>query len=779
MALFSDPRIKIGEMAGTFNGKNPVVKFVLLQTAGILLAATLSISLEWLLFFLFISVVLVLIRPGQWILPLVVVILMMVRWQMVQPSFPAGEGGEIRDKMVVEDVQTLRKGYSLLLRSVHVPSLKAKFRLTDDETRILCGDTLIVQGMLTLPPLPSNPGEFNYRQYLYNKGVPYVFSEGEIIQRFDGGFSVSRQFHLARLWVKETVNRHVDPPFSGVMLGLILGDRSGISWSMKNRFQDIGVVHILAVSGLHVGYIFLILTFMATLLRMSPLMSFILILTGLLFYMGLTGFTTSVVRAGLMAILYSLAKYRERSVSGWNIVATAAAISLIINPRQLMMPGFQLSFGAVWGILFVYPRLQKLDTLFPRWKKLRSKKPVRIITDLIFVTIGAQLGTFIPIALYFRFLPVWGILSNLLIVFLAGFTVIAGILMLMVGPFSAFVADLLGNAGWFFIALMNIFSEWIHQLPYKKLPLGGIHPAILTGFLIMGILWIISVKKRYRKITWLYSLVFMNLLLWRGVFYEPPVRVWFLDVGQGDACIIRDGDHTILIDAGFGGFGRDYGMRVILPFLEYEGITGIDLAILSHPHADHIGGFYSVLEGVPVREVWDTQNRYESGLYKRMLRRCEELGIPVVHPQPGGVYRLGRCTFTVIYPDEMLAEKTRNVNDASLVIRVDQGKNSFLFTGDLEFSGESKIRSLSVLQDVDVIKIGHHGSGTSSIPVFCRKVNARYGVISVGRDNKYGHPSQSVIQRWESLGTTLYRTDQSGAVIFNSDGESLQVRTMK
>ena len=349
----------------------------------------------------------------------------------------------------------------------------------------------------------------------------------------------------------------MDEPFTGIMTGLILGNRSGIEQEMKNRFQEIGVIHILAVSGLHVGYIFMILTFAAKGFNIKGKYQFILITLGLLFYSGLTGFTTSVVRASLMAILYSWGKVREKNISTWNVISTAALIILAIDPRQLFTPGFQLSFGAVWGILFVYPKLQQVDSHFPRWKLLRTNKVVRGITNLFFVTLGAQIGTFIPVAIIFKFLPVWGFLSNLFIVFLAGVAVISGILMIISYFISEGLALIFGHSAWIFLWLLNQISEWIFLLPFRKLPLGSLQVFEVLLILIILIYTVWALGKRNYKYILTLLLGISNLFLWKGIIFDDDVKITFLDVGQGDACIIQDRDNTILIDTGYAGFSRD------------------------------------------------------------------------------------------------------------------------------------------------------------------------------------------------------------------------------
>jgi len=748
-----------------------------LQIVGILLAVCFPLSLSLSLVLLFSAAASLILQRDQWTFPIIVICLMMVRWVITQPAISHGAPTDTRISGVVEWIKPSASGNRLKL--VSISDRRYTFIFTDRHKKsVLPGDSLILSGTLVRPDPPRNPGQYDYRKYLQQQGISGILTKGEILGITHGRWSFTRQFYQIKNRVKLIIEQFVDPPFSGVMTGLILGDRSGIDDELKDRFQEIGVIHILAVSGLHVGYIYLILSFLATGLNIRGKGQFWVVTCGLCFYMGLTGFTTSVIRASLMAILYSWGKMREKSISTWNIISGVAVIILAVDPMQLFTPGFLLSFGAVWGILFTYPRLKQLDSHFPRWESMRKNRAIRTVTDLIMVTTGAQIGTFIPVALYFKFFPVWGFLANLLIVFLAGLAVISGILTIITSFLVTGFASILGDAGWGILWTVNKFGELIYLLPFRKLPLGGLSTIAVIVLFLLLVFWIWSVGKYLMDKAISLTLLFTCTLVWSSVFTPDRVTITFLDVDQGDSCVIQNGNHTILVDAGYGGFGRDMGKSVILPFLRHEGITHIDLLVMSHPHSDHIGGVPAVLESIPVRTIWDSYSDYRSQVYLRIQELSDQKRIAVEQVRPGEIYQLGTMTLTCIYPSKRIGENVRNINNASIVFRLDHGKNSVLFVGDLEDEGEDRVSKLKTVDHMDVIKIGHHGSITSSSDKFCKKVQPSVGIISLGRDNKFGHPSQTVIQRWEHVGTNLYRTDQTGAVTLVSDGRDIQLFTM-
>jgi len=247
---------------------------------------------------------------------------------------------------------------------------------------------------------------------------------------------------------------------------------------------------------------------------------------------------------------------------------------------------------------------------------------------------------------------------------------------------------------------------------------------------------------------------------------------------EGDACVIEDGEHTILVDAGYAVLGKDYGKRVVLPYLKHKGIDKIDLMVMTHPHADHIGGLETVLKKITIREIWDTHNDFESSIYDRNLKGAERYKSTIRYPQPGDIYQLGEMKLTILYPDSAIAMSMKNINNSSIVFRLDYKDHSFLFIGDAEIQAERILANLDSLLNVDVLKVGHHGSSTSSIMSMVNHVSPKYAVISVGENNCYGYPSEKIVQRWVDTSAEVFRSDESGAVIIAIDGEEMSINPM-
>lgn len=245
---------------------------------------------------------------------------------------------------------------------------------------------------------------------------------------------------------------------------------------------------------------------------------------------------------------------------------------------------------------------------------------------------------------------------------------------------------------------------------------------------------------------------------------SDPLRVYFLDVGQGDCTILTQGDSAMLIDAG----DNDKGTAV-QSYLEYLGIEELDYAVLTHPDADHIGGADVVLYKFDCDTILMPDAQTDTRTYDDVIQAMNAKGESAVHPAPGDVYEFGDACFTILAPVDDYDDNNNN----SIVLRLDHGDNSFLFTGDAENQAEEDILSTQADVDADVLKVGHHGSSTSTSDAFLAAVSPDYAVISCGEDNKYGHPHAETLNRLRENGITVYRTDEQGTIVAESNGQDI------
>lgn len=261
------------------------------------------------------------------------------------------------------------------------------------------------------------------------------------------------------------------------------------------------------------------------------------------------------------------------------------------------------------------------------------------------------------------------------------------------------------------------------------------------------------------------------------ITYTPPVStpaggetltVHFIDVGQADSALLECGGETMLID---GGNAEDSSLLVT--YLREEGIDTLDHVVCTHAHEDHVGGLSGPLNTVTVNHVYAPVTEYDSKVFTNFVRYTENQGLPVEIPQPGDTFSLGSAAVTILGP----VKEYEETNDTSIVLRVDFGDTSFLFTGDMETAAEYDLIAAGAPLDATVLKVGHHGSNTSSSYQFLREVMPDYAVISVGEGNSYGHPTDAVLSRLRDEEATVYRTDMQGTVIAVSDGTQVTFTT--
>ena len=253
-----------------------------------------------------------------------------------------------------------------------------------------------------------------------------------------------------------------------------------------------------------------------------------------------------------------------------------------------------------------------------------------------------------------------------------------------------------------------------------------------------------------------------------GAPSQAPIdrlEVRFLDVGQADAILVRIGDHAMLIDG-----GNNDDARGLVAYLQERGIARLDAVVGTHPHEDHIGGLDAVLAAIPVGRIYLPRASANTATYEDLLLAIATKGIPATNPRPGDSFALGDARVTVLAPS---ATAVPEGNDASLVLRLDYGARSFLFTGDAEAATEAEMRTAGLLREADVLKVAHHGSTSSSTPEFLAAVAPRLAVISVGEGNDYGHPAQRTLDALAAVGATVYRTDRDGTVLVTTDGTDL------
>ncbi len=644
------------------------------------------------------------------------------------------------------------------------------------------GDRLRISGKPQFPPLPTNPGEFNYRKFLQlNKKFFYFQMKEETkllkISVQKGNWFQSIFFNPVRHNIRSAIDTYLFGNSAAIVKALVLGDKGSLDKDIVSDFQKTGVIHVLAISGLHVGFIALILQFLLSLLRMPKKMAMAFVILFLLFFVALVNFKAPVVRASLMMTVYYVSKFTMRPQNPLNTIALAAIIILLVNPQQLFLPGFQYSFSAVFGLTYGNSKLIKIIPLLSENTQLRKLVNNLIIKPFI-SSLSAILAT-VPLTwYYFGTIQVGALVANIFIIPLIGFVVLLSIIFLLFSIFSFLPAAGVSFIIDFLIIGMIETVSFFSAIPFVQIATG--HPSFISLSMVsIAIYLLFNLSNSKSKKAFIYLVLFALIIRFLSYTKTNKLLMTFIHVGQGDATLLQfPNGKTALIDAGNKGFGFDAGKRYVDPVLKYYGINKINYLIGSHPHSDHIGGFDFIMSNYLIDTLVFNNIEVNSGLYQKLLKKAKRKNIAFLRLDSGDILPIDRqVRFYVLHPSDNFenvnTHSGSSINNSSLVFKLVHGKNRILFTGDAEMESEHALLNYKDFLECDLLKVGHHGSKTSSSLEFLNFVKPDYAIISVGKNNKFKHPSFSTLSRYAQLAIPAFRTDLNGALVFESDGRNL------
>lgn len=634
-----------------------------------------------------------------------------------------------------------------------------------------------VTGTLTKPNQAKNPNSFDYQLYLKRKEIFWILQPNEISPPLCTQPQGNLMTVLKRVRQKEVnkLEEKMDEELAAIFAALLFGDRNLMKPELEEAYAKTGTVHLLAISGLHVA----LLTGMcfACLLRLGVTRekAELMLIMMLPFYAVLTGLAPSVNRAVLMLMLVLVTRRLKCQITPLDAISIAFLFLVIFSPFTIYEPGFQLSFGVSLALVL---SSTKIINQFQSY-----------ILKLIVVSFVAQLAS-IPILLsYFYEISLISVMSNLLFVPLFSVVILPLVLITyLAGIFFPFVSDFFLYLVSFFVSFANNVSASLASFPYASIVIGKPSPVILLLYLVTYLVFFISWEKEKGKKT--FALLLLPII---PVFFQvaipylsPYGKVVFIDVGQGDSILIRlpYNRANYLIDTGGTiSFHKEAweqrrnqfetGEDILVPFLKSEGVRKLDKLILTHGDMDHIGGAPTVLSNLRIEEILIPFSPERSEMEKKVMGIAETKQTKVRIVGAGARWKVGQDLFQVISPLEHLEDK----NEGSIVLYASFGGKRWLFTGDLGESGETELVKQYSRMNVDVLKVGHHGSRTSSSEVFLDTIQPEIAVISAGEGNRYGHPHAEVLEGLKDRKVKLFRTDTHGAVIYTFNGKTGTFRT--
>lgn len=641
-------------------------------------------------------------------------------------------------------------------------------RWTDPRRPLHPGERLRVQGQLD-PVLGEvnigiNGAEDYYRILGYHSTLR---TRGEAVEWLSRpSWSITYWASRFRQWQAEVFARTAPADIQVFLRAVWLGDRATYGEEAYRPYLETGTAHILSVSGVHVGIVYLSLHWMLrTVIRNRKRRNMAILAVVVLFAL-MTGARPPILRAAIMIALYLWAELLERESDAPTALGIAAILFLAVNPGLLGDTAFVLSFGSLASILVFSEAISQRLTAVPLL--FRQDAATSIGVSILPLPLAAH---------FFHLVPIVGSVCNLLVIPLLTGVLWLCMLVVLAAPLSLSAASLFGHA----TAPLIYLIEWI-AVHFAKLPMAFVtvtSPTILAGLLYLvaavGLARLFFEPERARHWTAVtLTAALLSWALWRPLL--PPASLDFLDVGHGDAAYIRTpGGTTLLVDAGDKSDYLDMGSRVVAPWLLAHGIDRLDYLVVTHSDRDHIGGVISVLKKIGVGEVILWPAASTNALELDLLAECETRGVPVRRVQAGESLAAEGAEIRVLHP--ALDTAVQGVNNQSVVLHVQWPGLNALLSGDIEVEAEREL--LSRLQPVDVLKVPHHGSHTSSSAAFLDTVSPRIAVVSTRASSRREAMGRVVIPRYVERDIALYRTDYLGGIQVRQHGDELVVRSAR
>ncbi len=706
-------------------------------------------------------------------------------------SKPAIDGNQLQMVVKPSSILIANQEYSPITKERFL----VRFYLQKEEELIYIqnyqeGSMIRLYGILSRPRSLNNPGLFHYEEYLSQQSIYWIVRVKELADmEVTEKFSLDSLLNKLHSEIEEKIAELYPNPYDSFIKGILIGDRDDLPVEIEKDFSYLGLSHLLAISGLHLSIFTLMISGILNRLRLSKEKIALITILFVLFYMLLTGASSSVVRASLMTILVLYGYLYKNSFHSLQALGLAFIIMTTYQPFWIFNIGFQLSFLITFFILWGTP---KLETFYPitvlPWKKAIS---------LLIIT---QLASFSLVLYHFHQYSFLAWLANFVMVpIFSMFILPIGILSLILSFILFPIAKLLSYVLIQFLSMIFSIIHFISQTNLFQM-VGGFSSAynIIVFYLIL--IWLLVRKKikgsfiafQLKKKVFFFEKLILGLLIifisFQQLSSHDDAWISLIDVGQGDSILIEtEKGQNILIDSGGSiPFTREeteewkvskdpfeIGEDVLVPYLYQRGIKKLQMAVLTHEDLDHIGGYLTLVDHLPIESffVGPTFPRTESG--KVLEKKLLEKNIPI--------YSLNNRTSLQITPDlevhfiylnESFLTKE---NDQSIITLLEAYQTKMLMMGDLEERGELNLIEKYKLNEVDILKVGHHGSKTSTSQPLLDAIKPTAAVISVGENNRYNHPSNEVIERLENAHIPIYRTDTQGAILIKINQKGYKI----
>lgn len=652
----------------------------------------------------------------------------------------------------------------------------------DKEYRI--GNIINVSGTIKKFSSNTNPGGFNEELYYKSQNISYKVSADNIIL-VDGSYS---KYHFALNTLKEELIRSyttiLPEKEAGTLMAMVLGDKYLLEDEIRLLYQKNGISHILAISGLHVSMLGAAIYFLLRRLRLGLIASTVLSLAFVYSYGILTNFSVSTNRAVVMYSILLISKIIGKTFDILSALSLSAFLILLQNPMVLFQAGFLLSFGAVLGIAIILP---SLNLLYEAKSTLLKS---------VYVSVSAQILT-LPIVLYYFFqIPLYSVAINLIILPLTSLLMLTSLIAGVVGMVSLSLGVFIGGTSNYILIFYEQVCRFGSKLPGNLITVGRPDTVKILIYIVGLSIFLICAKKVKTKRIKTKGILLLSLIIVMIVLLIIPkarkgLTVAMLDVGQGEAIIIEnDTGSTYFIDGGSSDINQ-VGRYRITPYLLYRGIDELDYAIVTHTDIDHVSGLIELIVGqqISIKHLILPNTTLKNEAYSMLEEMARDYDIKLLYTSRGDLIRDGELSIATLHPS--VGYQPSSNNDYSTVLSVSYGEFDMLITGDIEEKGEKELNefllfnksqnkgpdnSLHIINtDYDVLQVAHHGSKYSTSEEILSIIRPKVSLISCGKNNRYGHPHEELLDRLGDVGSEVVKTYESGAITIKTDGKRMRI----
>lgn len=723
-----------------------IKRLICIASIGYILGIILRLYFSSITFFIALVFIILLIKKDKKIIILLLfVILSFIYVDILENEYNRIENKQIEEKaVIISDIQ--EKEYKYIYEAKFLKNNKKvliSIKKSQQIDKINYGDLIYLEGKLEIPKIATNYKGFNYRQYLKTQKIQGIVI-ADNVKILKAKYKNNLIYQIQKK-IKAIIKEKLPDETGNLLLAILVGDKKDLSEQIQINFKNSNLSHMLAVSGAHVSYIIVGLTYITQNSIMGKRKGRVFCIFFLIIFMAITNFTPSVTRACIMAILTLVSEILYKKADIYTNISISALIILLYNPYSLLDLGFKLSFGGTIGII-IFMRFIK--------KKQEEPKLLNYIKQMALVSICANI-IIIPIIMNnFNTVSLTFLVSNILASPILAIIVIVGFSIIIISIISHSLSNLL--VFWLnpILNLLIKISSFCSKLPFAKILV--VTPYIFNIiFYYTIILYLVNyneLKQFIKKKTVI--LLSIILILSNFIFYILPqdLKIYFIDVGQGDSTlIVTPSKKTILIDGG-GSESFDVGEKVLLPYLLDRRIRKIDYIMISHFDTDHCKGIFTVIENLKVKNIIISKQAEKSENYKKFKEIVANKKINIILVKAGDKIKIDKYIyFKILFPTEKLIMQNP-LNNNSIVSQLNYKSFKMLFTGDIEEIAEKEILNLQKDKlKSTILKVAHHGSNTSSTQEFINSVKPELALIGVGKNNTFGHPSECVVEKLRDL----------------------------